>query len=81
MDIHPDPNDWGARIQAAAERHLNAVSDAEFELENDPDSKALSPAVGPWCGCSTCLVREVLAGAWPEIESYFALRVTEGVTP
>jgi hypothetical protein len=65
-------------IQKAAERHLNLVWEAEYAQEEAEDGVEVpTPAIAPFCGCETCIVREVLAGAWPEIEAYFALRITE----
>jgi hypothetical protein len=65
-------------MQQAAERHLLLCWEASYEEENaEVGTEVPSPAVGPFCGCETCVVREVLAGAWPKIEEYFALRITE----
>ncbi len=66
-------------MQMAAERHLALCEDALEAEEEAEDLENLppSPAVGPFCGCQTCVVREVLAGAWPKIEEYFALKLTE----
>ncbi len=36
-----------------------ACAEALDEEEDD------SPAWGPYCGCDTCVVREVLYAAWP----------------
>jgi hypothetical protein len=61
--------------QAAAERRLayltamlyveeegvdGDVADIEAEF---PDERS----AGPYCGCDTCIVREVLDAAWPHI--------------
>lgn len=70
-------DDPGPDFQAAAERHLRAVLEAEDEQAEHPERDVSTPAVGPFCGCETCLVREVLAGAWPVIEEYMALRFTQ----
>jgi hypothetical protein len=71
-DIDPGP-----AIQAAAERHLNACWDAHYAEEEAEDGaeEVPSPAVGPFCGCETCIVRECIAGAWPVIEAYFSLQI------
>jgi hypothetical protein len=73
MTAEPTERDFGIEMQAAAEAHLAACWEAFYvETENDDeyDGEALpSPAIGPFCGCETCVVREVLAGAWPVIES------------
>jgi hypothetical protein len=59
-------------IQRAAEHHLEACYDAMYDEADAPDS----PAVGAFCGCNRCIVREVLAGAWPQIERYFTSKAT-----
>jgi hypothetical protein len=68
-------HDPGPAIQEAAEQHLERVWEA-FHREEEgelPDGQDVpSPAVAPFCGCSRCEIREVLAGAWPLIERYFA---------
>lgn len=77
MDISPadipqieiDP---GPAIQDAAEKHLERVWAAYYALEEDPEAVVDDPAVGPFCGCDTCCVRETIAGAWPVIEAYFS---------
>lgn len=46
--------------------HLHACADALFaEEESDGFAEVASPAVGPYCGCTDCEVREALAVAWP----------------
>jgi hypothetical protein len=58
--------------QAAAERRLaycNAVMYAD-EDDADADVDVEFPdehAAGPYCGCDTCIVREVLDAAWPHM--------------
>jgi hypothetical protein len=73
VDLTDDP---GFAMQTAAERHLNAVWEAHYAQEEaeDEQEEIPSPAVGPFCGCETCIVREVIAGAWPVIEAYFTSR-------
>jgi hypothetical protein len=60
------------RIQDKAEAHLRACYEAMEALEAvdlDPGSAgAISdPSYGPFCGCDTCLVREVLSVCWDEM--------------
>jgi len=47
----------------------NAQRAAEARLfdcfEGLHDDEAGDSAVGPFCGCDTCIVREVLDAAWP----------------
>lgn len=58
--------DWGAEAHEAAAKHLEAIYEAEHEGVIDLDE---SPAMGPWDGCDTCLIREILHAAWPVIEA------------
>lgn len=63
--------DWESELQARAEAHLDACIAAEdewaFHDQSDDDDVEWphSPAVAPFCGCTTCVVREVLHAAWP----------------
>jgi hypothetical protein len=61
--------DYGLEAQKAAELHLAACNES---LWGGEDSEALergewpeTPASAPFCGCDTCIVREVLHAAWP----------------
>lgn len=47
------------RLQHAAEDHLNACLAALDEA--DAGETTTTPAYGPFCGCNTCVVREVLS--------------------
>jgi hypothetical protein len=63
----PAPNgsrDAGWEAHRAAITHLEACGEALF-AEEEGDAGTESPAVGPYCGCSDCDVRETLAAAWP----------------
>ena len=61
--------DIGIKAQRAAEAHLAACYDAMNQWEEDEyDSSIESPASAPFCGCDTCVVREVLWAAWPILE-------------
>lgn len=51
------------RAQQLAEEHLTACEEA-VDPDDDFDTELESPAVGPFCGCVTCVVREVLHAAW-----------------
>ncbi len=68
---HED-RDYGIEAQYSAEIHLDLCDAALYAQEagvEDEDEllgqAPASPAVGPYCGCQTCVVREVLAIAWP----------------
>lgn len=60
-----DPlHDFGAEAQRAAEEHLEAIFAYEYGDEDDPEAPVPDFA-GPYDGCTTCMVREVLHVAWP----------------
>lgn len=58
---------WEADAQRAAEQRLSALWEHEEACEGLPveDWPDAPPALAPWCGCPTCIVRETLAAAWP----------------
>lgn len=65
----PLETDWGYQAHRAAVDHLSRVW-AHFHNEDgyeDPD--AASPAVGAFCGCQDCEVREALFAAVPFLEA------------
>lgn len=47
-----------SQVQQAAEDHLNACDEAMSE------GRSYEKALGPYCGCTTCIVREVLGVTW-----------------
>lgn len=57
--------DHEALAQRAAETHLAACQEALWAEEEGTDVE--SPALGPFCGCDTCIVREILHAAWPHL--------------
>lgn len=79
VPIKPDPvadparkrdEDAGREAQEAVEAHLDACDAAEAWVDeggNYEDPEAKSPAIGPYCACRTCEIRETLAVAWPII--------------
>ena len=68
-------HDYGYQAQKVAEAHLDLVQQwMEFHDEGGAEQGMeepleADPAVGPYCGCRTCDVREILAVAWPIIEA------------
>ena len=54
-----DVLDVGVLAQKRAEKHLAACMEA---LDDDEIG---SPASAPFCGCNTCVIREVLWAVWP----------------
>jgi hypothetical protein len=66
--------DYGLMAHNAAELHMSIIEQLVEESYDDPESvleegTCISPLTGAsFDGCMTCLIREVLAGAWPVIE-------------
>ena len=64
--------DWGLEAHAAAEAHLDLVQQwmDYYDDGETPGGRPAQddPAAGPFCGCETCIIREVLYAAWPIIE-------------
>lgn len=55
------------QAQEAGERRLAYCSAVLFGEENDeemPEELAGEQIAAPYCGCDTCVVREVLDAAW-----------------
>jgi hypothetical protein len=64
--VGPLPIDVAGAAQAAAEAHVGACSEWLFASEELPAEEWPEfPAVGAYCGCATCTVREAVAAAWP----------------
>lgn len=65
--------DLDVEAQRAAEKRLEVANewlwlDEEGEFAGDHDGARVGPELaGPYCGCDTCLVREVLDAAWPHL--------------
>ena len=62
--------DFGMRAQRAAEEHLEACMMVLWAQDQAPEGMPIpeSPASAPFCGCDTCVVREVLHAAWTILE-------------
>lgn len=61
----PEPEvDYGQRAQQAAEHALAALELNEFD--GVPLPHDVTPSA-PFCGCHTCVVREVLNAAWSSV--------------
>lgn len=63
--------------QRAGELRLTACEAAMDEDDAlDDDLRAeLDRVVAPFCGCTTCVVREVLSAAWPHMVELARLEV------
>jgi hypothetical protein len=65
----PEPEDavtLEQQAQEAGERRLAYCNAILFEGEGEemPEELAGEQAAAPYCGCDTCIVREVLDAAW-----------------
>lgn len=59
-------DDLAQQAQRAAEARLRDVVDRFWaEEEGADDAWEGFEGSAPYCGCDTCLVREILDGAWP----------------
>ncbi len=56
--------DWGQQAQAAAEKRLAYCNALEWDSD-DMEGIEVSEPCAPYCGCDTCVVREILDAAWP----------------
>jgi len=61
----PDDIDWGMLAHRNASEHLAACMEALDREQGGEDVD--SPAIAPFCGCETCVVREVLYAGWGTI--------------
>lgn len=69
-------SDLEKAAQKAAEERLNAAYEQLWSEEDGDVPREDSPewdAVGPFCGCETCIVREVLDAAWPYLKQLAAV--------
>lgn len=66
-----DSEDYWKQAHDVARDHFNACM---MELHDEIDE---SPACAPFCGCDTCIVREILHAAYPVLEKHFAAKETE----
>lgn len=68
------------KAQRAAEKHLADCNEwlwwSEGEREGQPEPDC--PACGPFCGCDTCIVREVLFASWQTLEEAHRLELLNG---
>lgn len=54
------------------------TSDGSIVVDNDIDEDS-PETVAPYCGCTTCQVREVLHAAWPHLRELASLLDREGL--
>jgi hypothetical protein len=57
-----------ATVQRACEQRLAAAQEVQWAQDNGEEVPAEAQLAGPFCGCDTCVIREVLDAARP----YFA---------
>ena len=58
-----DNSELEVDVQRICEAHLAACQEALWAEENG-ERPIESPAIGAFCGCDTCVVREVLWAGW-----------------
>lgn len=63
--------DFGVQAQQAAEEHI-ANCWSWLRADETDESEGDSPAIGPFCGCTTCEVREILYASLPFLQAGFA---------
>lgn len=71
--------DHARAAQEAAEARLEAgelvlTYEGEFdgseEIPQETYEAAAGQMAGPFCGCNTCIVREILSAAWPHLRDH-----------
>lgn len=75
--------DWGYKAHQAGMERLDlcdawSYHNAEMdggEVTGEPPPTEPDPSCGPYDGCQTCVVREVLDAAWPIIEEAVLARL------
>jgi len=53
------------RAQRAGEQRFDMAMDSVYS--EDEDAYENLELAGPFCGCTTCVVREILDAAWPHM--------------
>lgn len=59
--------DYGNEAHQAAERHLTACYDALEAEEFGAEDVTWPDLDAPFCGCMTCVTREILSAGWPAL--------------
>lgn len=62
--------------QRSAEERLSLATDMLFN--EDDDHPAYAVLAGPYCGCDTCVVREVLDAAWTFMRELALMEEADG---
>jgi hypothetical protein len=70
--------DVGTEIQRKAEEHLMKCQQQLFGEEEGIDADVELETFGVYCGCETCIVREVLGTAWEALVEAANSEKTEG---
>lgn len=61
--------DYETLAQQAAEERLVGCLNALYAEDDDQTAPWPEDMAGPFCGCETCVVREVLHAAWPHMRN------------
>ena len=72
-------DDLSDGIQKKAEQHLVSCYEVLHAEEDDylPEDENFSP-FGPFCGCETCVVREIVTSVWDQLVEAVNSEKTEG---
>ena len=74
MSDHPTyDDDLLQKAQDAAEAHIDALQAELWAWENDDElgeETTVDDQLGPFCGCDTCVVREILYAAAPYLAKF-----------
>ena len=62
--------------QRSAEERLSLAVDSVWE--DDPEHPAYAIMAGPFCGCDTCVVREIIDAAWPFLKEIALMEGPDG---
>ena len=68
--------DFEQRVQRKAEAHLTACEEAFYDEESDEH-----PWYGPYDGCQTCVVREVLMSVWDDFKDEARREIANELDP
>lgn len=61
-------DDIGLIAQRAAEKHIERLDGCLYDEQDGVPDVQWPESAGPYCGCTTCQVREILWIVWPIIE-------------
>ena len=60
------------RAHRDANKRIDGCFAAIYAIEDDDPAIAADPSCAPFCGCNTCITREILDAAYPALLVHFA---------